>query len=155
MGRPLAPLKTYNLKDGNILTIGGVVIGGYGKDGGIAYSYGSARYEDVVGADGQVTVSRLNDERVYAEITLMENSPAYKELMGLHRFQEIQAKLPTGILPLPYLHEDHVNGDVIASSHCVFLEQPEPSKSRTVGEITFKLLLPNVANKLVLGVASF
>lgn len=155
MSRILSPLKTYNLKAGNLLTIGGIIVGGYGKDGGVTYSYGSSRYEDVVGADGQTTVSRLNDERMYVEITLMENSPAYKELLGLMRVQEIQATLPTGILPLPFLHEDIINGDTIASGYCVFMDQPEPSKSRTVGEVTFKLLLPNAAGTVVLSALNF
>jgi hypothetical protein len=155
MARPLAPLKTYNLKDQQVIIIGGVLIGGYGKEGGIAYEYPSDRYQDDVGADGQVTVSRLNDERVYVTITLMENSPAYKELMSLLRLQEIQAKTPLGVLPMPYLHQDFANGDNISSAHCVFLTQPQPSKVRTVGEVEFKLLLPNAAKNMVLAVASF
>jgi len=155
MPRPLAPLKTYNLKDQQILAIGGVIVGGYGTEGGIEYEYPSDRYQDDVGADGQVTVSRLNDERVYVTITLMDNSPAYKELMSLLRLQELQAKTPTGVLPLPYLHEDFANGDTIASSHCVFLTQPAPTKNRTVGEVEFRLLLPNTAGRMTLAVASF
>lgn len=155
MPRPLAPLKTYNLKDQQVLIIGGVLVGGYGKEGGVAYEYPSDRYQDDVGADGQATVSRLNDERVYVTLTLMENSPAVKELRALQVLQEFQAKTPAGVLPLPYLHQDLANGDTISSAHCVFLTQPAPSKARTVGEVEFKLLLPNAADDMVLAVASF
>jgi hypothetical protein len=155
MSRPLLPLKTYNLKDGNVLIVGGVVIGGYGKEGGLKYSYGSDRVEDVVGADGQVTVSVLNDQRMYAEITLMENSPASKELMALLRIQGLQASLPTGILPLAYFHSDLVNGDLVADAYAVFMNLPEPSKSRTVGEVTYKILLPAAAKTAVIGIRSF
>lgn len=155
MPRPLAPLKTYNLKHGNVLIIGGVIVGGYGKEGGLKYSYGADRVEDVVGADGQVTASVLNDERMYAEITLMENSPASKELMALLRAQGIQAKSPLGILPLPYYHSDLVNGDLVTDPYSVFMNLPEPSKSRTVGEVTYKIMLPSAAATAVIGVKSF
>jgi hypothetical protein len=154
MARPSLPLKTYNLKAGNLVIIGGIVVGGYGKDGGLAYEYAADRYQDDNGADGQTTVSVLNDNRVYVTITLMENSPAYKELAAIQRLQEAQAATPLGVLPLPYLHTDMNNGDAIASGYAVFLTKPAPSKSRTVGEIEFKILLPSAAGTLMLATTS-
>jgi hypothetical protein len=46
------------------------------------------------------------------------------------------------------------NGDAIASGYAVFLTKPAPSKSRTVGEIEFKILLPSAAGTLMLATTS-
>lgn len=144
--------KNYNFKDGNILIIGTEFVGGYGEDGGIEYEYPSDRYEDVNGADGVTTVSKLNDDRVYVNITVMETSKSYRVLANLQKTQEAQL-IHT---PLPFIHNDQINGDNVADSYCLFKTKPAPSKARTAGERVFQLMLPKGAgNSLALGSLNF
>jgi len=151
MARALAPQKTYDLKYGNRILVGGVLIGGYAEDGGIEYEYGSDVFEPLVGADGQATVSMLNDNSMTATLTLMETSPAYRDLMILLTAQINVVKLGLPVPPLPFVHADSRNGDAVFSGFCVFLNKPAPSKSRTVGEREFRLFLAQAADNITLG----
>lgn len=143
----LSALKTYDFKQGNILVIGGVEVGGYDEDGSITYEFPSELYERKNGADGQTTVSRLNDDDVLCTVTLLESSPAYKQLALLMNFQLNQ----NPIIPLPFVHVDINNGDEIVSAYTVFMTRPTPTKGRTVGTREFQVLLPNVARDIGFG----
>lgn len=138
----------YNFKT-NSLLIGGFKIGGFGDEGGIEYEFPDDLHRHVSTADGQTVVSRVNDARVVATITLKETSSGYRRLAQL-----IQAQLanPLALLPLPYVHRDPINGDLITSSHVVFLNFPEPSKARDAGEREFEILLPYAAFDVKFGV---
>lgn len=146
------PLKNYNFKDGNVLIIGTEFVGGFAEDGGVEYDMAADRYEDVNGADGVTTISQMNDNRMYADITLMETSKSYRVLANFQKVQEAQLIK----LPLPYIHRDQINGDTISEGTCVFMTKPTPSKGRTAGERVFRLLLPDGAgNGLLLGSQNF
>lgn len=147
-------VKNYDLKFHNIITFGGIQLGGFGEDSAVEYEYPSDQFEDVVGADGEVTVSSLNDNRVYATITLMETSASFRELDALRKSQMAAARRGP-ILPLPWLHVDRVRGDTIADAFGVFMDRATPSKGRTAGERQFRILLPFAAEDMVQGALNF
>jgi hypothetical protein len=132
-----APLKTYDFAR-VVLVLGGYDISGYGEDGGVDVENAAVIAEDTVGADGDVTISRTNDARLYVTINVMETSRSYRDLALLQAAQEAQGE----ITALPFMLRDLNNGDQITSNNAVFLERPTSSKGRAVGERAFKLLLP-------------
>jgi hypothetical protein len=137
----------YNFK-ANTLLIGGFKIAGFGDDGGIEYEFGDDIHRHVSTADGQTVVSRVNDARVMATITLKETSAGYRRLALL---LQQQLANPLAITPLPYVHRDPINGDLVTSSHVVFINYPEPSKSRDAGDREFQILLPYAALSIQFG----
>jgi hypothetical protein len=131
----------YNFKT-NLLLIGGFKIGGFGDDGGIEYEFGDDIHRHVSTADGQTVVSRVNDARLIVTVTLKETSAGYRRLAQLLKQQLAN---PLGLAPLPFVHRDPINGDLVTSSHAVFLNHPSPSKARDAGEREFQILLPYAA----------
>ena len=49
-------LRTHDFSQ-FVLTVGGIIIGGFGDDGGVEFEMGADVGEDTVGADGEVTFS--------------------------------------------------------------------------------------------------
>lgn len=146
--------RYYNLK-ANSLVIGGIVISGYGDDGGIEYENNSELMEMAMGADGDPTFSELNDDTLIATITLKESSPSYAALAGLLKTQ-LDARRASGtIVPLAYHHRDPVNGDIVQCFEAVFMARPTPSKGRTAGDREFKIALPHAAADALYGSKNF
>lgn len=150
----MAVVKNYDLKYHNHVIIGGVRIGGYGDDAALEYEYGGDQFEDIVGADGEVTVSALNDNRMYVTITLMETSASVKDLEMLRKIQRSAARVGA-IPPMPYNHVDHIRGDTITSAYAVFMDLPAPTKARTAGTREFRILLPYSAEDAVQAALNF
>lgn len=147
MAKPSRPLKSYDLSK-ILLIVGGYDISGFGEDGGVTFEIPSARYEDTVGADGEVAVSANNDNRMYAVINVMETSKAYKTLADLQKDQEAE----DGALPaLAFLMRDPINGDEVSDRYAAFMTKPAPSKGKKVGSREFRILLPNAAKGMILG----
>lgn len=142
------PLKTYDLNE-VFLLVGGRRIGGYGEDGGIEFELAADRGEVAVGADGQVTFSRTNNNLVMCNITVMETSKSYRDLADLYTTQAAEAPIEA----LDFLCEDEINGDKVQDQYATFVQVPVPSKGRVAGERVFRLALPNAADptKLKLG----
>lgn len=144
---PQTAHKDYNFKDGVKLVIGNVIVGGYGADGGVEYEFASDIYEDESGADGQVSVSQLHDYRMYANVTLKETSSSYRQLFNLLTAQRALLRKTA----MPYTHKDLLNGDSVTVGTCIFMGWPTPSKARTAGDRTFRILLPDGAKKFIGG----
>ena len=139
--------RFYNFKS-NIILINGIRIAGFGDEGGVEYEFGDDIHRHVSTADGETVVSRVNDYRLIATITVKETSRGNAILMAL---LEEQRANELSLEPLPFVHIDPIQGDLVRSTHAVFLNWPEPSKGRDAGEREFQILLPYAAAKLVLG----
>lgn len=146
--------RYYNLK-ANTLVIGGVVVSGFGDDGGIEYENNSELVELSMGADGDPTFSELNDDTLIATITLKESSPSYRALAELLKTQLTTRRTTGTIDPLAYLHRDPVNGDIVQCFEAVFMSRPTPSKGRTAGDREFKIALPHAAADALYGSKNF
>lgn len=140
------PLKTYDLR-AVALIVGGIEISGYGEDGAIEFEHVSPIAEHAAGADGSVVVSRNNDGRMIARITLLETSKSYRDLAGLLTAQNAQP----AILPHNFIMIDAVNGDRVSDQFAAFLSRPAPSKGKAVGSRVFELLLPNAGKTAIYG----
>ena len=140
-------LKTYDLM-ANFVTLAGVRLGGWGEDGGVEYAFESDNFEHISGADDSTVVSKINDGRLVATVTVLETSATYRHLAQL-----AIAQLATigPVLPLAWGHVDLGNGDAINDGQAVMLNLPGPSKGRKVGTREFKILLPNGKNLIQLG----
>lgn len=130
-------MKTHDFSQ-TVLTIGGQLIGGFGEEGGVEFEWADDIGEDVVGADGEVTFSRSNDKRMYADITIMETSAGYARLLALSRAQEAQANIG----PLPFELSNPRTGERVSSSYTVFKTRPTPNQQKSAQERTIRVLLP-------------
>lgn len=139
----MAQVRTFDLKS-VICTVGSVSISAYGEQGGIVFEYSSELYEDAVGADGEVTFSRLNDARMTVTITVKDTSKTAALLANLAKTQETLRLAAGGALqPLPFYMEDPLNGDIVSDPYAVFIQTGAPTKNRVSGDRTFVLRLPN------------
>lgn len=76
-------IKVYN-PDEVVMTIGPVILeSGFAEDTFIEIEQDTDDTEDVVGVDGEVTVSRTNDRRATATFTLMQTSNGNDGLSAL------------------------------------------------------------------------
>lgn len=143
--------KFYNFANNQII-VGGISIGGFEEDGGVEYEFGSDIEEDAVGADGEVTFSHLNDDRLYVNIRLKETSKSYNDLGGLLLAQlTARRNLGAALFQVPYLHIDPNTGDEVASGEAIFMHRVGPNKGRVAGERVFRLCLPYGARNIVNG----
>lgn len=141
--------RTYDLKAVD-LVIGGVVIDGFGPDDAIEFEWASEIGESTVGADGSPVFSRYNDQRLMCRITLLETTQGYRNLAALMAAQAAQE----AIQPLSFLMRDRINGDEVHDRFATFMERPTPSKGRTAGTRTFRLVLPNAGASVLYGASN-
>jgi len=132
--------KTYNLAT-CFVAVGPVVVSGYSEDGGLEYEEGGDLFEDQVGSDGESVSSRVNNHDVYCNISLMETSKAYRDLMLLLEAQLLAVDAGTPITPLPFAMNCSSTGDTCLSLYTTFMARPPQTKGRTAGERVFRLKL--------------
>lgn len=140
--------RVYDLRNGNIIQLGGIRLGGFGETAAISYEYRSDLMEDLVSADGYVTVSNLNDYRMIATLTMMETSKSYAQVALLMAAQQATIRAGGQIPILAFKHQDKLNGDEVTSNQAIFLIRPSQTKERTAGEREFQILLPYAGDPL-------
>lgn len=131
------PIKKYNFANQSII-VGGRNLTGFDDDGTVEYEPQSGRWSHSVGSDGQTTISRVNDPRVIATLTVKETGKAYEILAQLHAQQ--RAIDPD---PVTYKHRDPFVGDRVNSGSAYFLNNPTIEKAKEAGSREFTILLPN------------
>ena len=136
--------KTYDLKL-VICTVDGVPINGFGETDAITIEWASDLVAETVTADGSVVYSRNNDRRAYVTFTLNQKSAAIPLLMAIMEAQhgDTFGIAPPLIIPTAFMLVDPATGDVWSAWECVFMNRPAPSKNKTIGDVQFKLSLPN------------
>ena len=134
--------KSYNL--GTVaLTIGGIPFaGGAAEDGLVEFENSSDLFEVTVGATGLPTFSLLNDDLIFATITVMETSLAYLNLGALLQIQVAAASLAGVLAPLPFALLDISTGDTMAAGFAVFMSRPNMNKGRVAQAREFRVALP-------------
>lgn len=133
-----APLKTYDL-DRVVLMVGTVRVTGFGETDVLAVEAAQDIGQMTETADGQAVFSRNNSRLMYAEITVMETSLAYKLLADLMTTQAGLAQ----VAPLIFSMLDQNSGDTLTSQYATFIQRPLQSKGKTAGERVFRISLPN------------
>lgn len=138
-------VHTYDLTQ-NYLYLGGIRIQGFGDDAAVSYEFDADKNATAVGADGEVSFSRQNNNLMVATITCKETSKAAGILSEMEREQRDQEVIGR----LSYAHRDRIGGDIVTDEYAVFLQTGAPSKSRDAGEREFRIALPNGAASLKL-----
>lgn len=141
-------LKSYDLA-AVVCTLGPVICGGYGEEGGLEFEWGAPIGEISEGATGLTTFSRSNNTGCNLTISVMETSASYAALGAQMKIQELT---PFVILPIPFFMRDNITGDQIGSATSVYLERPAMNKGRVAGERQFKLYLPGAAIGALYGI---
>ena len=137
-------VKVYDLKS-VVVTVGTVRVEGFGPNDAVQFEWGDDLAVPEVGADGQVTVSKINNRSMACVLTLMSTSESYRRLALL---MDQQWGVSTGItppilVPLPFVMADPLIGDLVTDETFVFLSRPAPSKGRQAGVVQFRGLLPD------------
>lgn len=94
-----------------------------------------------VGADGEMTISRSNNESATITIKLLATSDGHRLLEQLYA---AQAATPNGA-PIPFELRDILGARVEHAEKVVFIKRPATGHGATVGEREWKL----VAEKLI------
>ncbi len=130
-------LRTHDFSQ-FVLTVGGIIIGGFGDDGGVEFEMGADVGEDTVGADGEVTFSRNNDKRMYCDITVKQTSAGHARLSAMAAIQAAQPE----ILPLPFESFNPRTGERVSSEYAVFKTVPGASEQKSAQDRVYRLMLP-------------
>lgn len=130
-------LRTHDFSQ-YVLTIGGVIIGGFGDAGGVEFEMGADIGEDGVGADGEVVFSRNNDRRMYVDITVKQTSAGHARLHALAAVQKLQPE----ILPLPFESFNPRTGERVSSGYTVFKTIPGANEQKDAQDRVWRVLLP-------------
>lgn len=133
------------------LSVGGFEISGFAEDGGIEFEQGGDVLEHAAGAAGSVFVSRSNDKRLVASITVMQNSAGAEILGRLLNEQE------AAIGPIPKVNfycRNFVTGETIQDPNAMFVVRPDTNQTAEMSERVFQILLPQAADKIDYGQAT-
>ena len=130
----------YDLKAVNLM-VGGFRVSGAAENGLVEFEWAHDLAELTTGADGDSIVSTLNGNAMFANITLLESALSYAQLAGQMEIARIASQLGGPQPAIPFFMFDTINGDSV-SGGCRFVQRPAPSKARTVGERTFRVVIP-------------
>ena len=135
-----------------IVSLGPVRLGNFGEDGGVTFEYPSEAVNHKVSADGRVTVSKMNDDRMIATVTLMQTSPSNAAMWGSWRAQEAAFAQGLPIPGLPFNVANIRTGDTVNAGQAIILQPPAPDQGQEAGEYEWQILLPYAKRSLVLGI---
>jgi hypothetical protein len=135
-------VKLYDLKS-SVLTVGGILVSGYGEDDAVSFDWSSELVESFETVDGTRVYARTQNRELVATITLMQTSDAVAQLRTALDFQHggVSGIKPPAIIPQPLWFYASDNGDFV-SGGAVFLNRPNTSRGNTVGELVFRLSIP-------------
>lgn len=135
--------KTYDLS-AVVCTVGSVGISGYGENDAVGFEWDEEIVTHTPTADGDQVYSRNNNRGLTVSVTVHQKSRAHLLLWGLIEAQhgDNLGVHPTVITPLTFYLLDPSNGETIAGE-CVMMARPAPSKGKTIGEVVYKLHMPN------------
>ncbi len=142
---PRSPLRTHDLSS-IFVVVGTNHITAFGEAGGCVLKPNASRKVALVGAGGDVVISRSNDKNMTAELTVLRDSDDYKLL-----YAEMEAQdPPTGgaIGRLPFLWKNAITGEEWKTDFCAFMDSPELASEKEAGEVVFVLFLVNPTHVL-------
>lgn len=92
-------VRSYDLKQ-VLCTFGGVRLQGFGEGDAISIAWEANIFDTMVGADGETTRSRTNNNNAKATVTLMQTSNAHFALIeqALRNSALTQLKLPFALI---------------------------------------------------------
>jgi hypothetical protein len=135
-------LKIYN-PDEVVMTIGPVILdSGFGEDTFIEIEQDTDDTEDVVGVDGEVTVSRTNDRRATVTFTLMQTSAGNDGLSTLSNLVRNAPGMTGGIGP--FLIKDLNGRALYTGQNSWVMAPPSITYGRKATERPWKIRVANL-----------
>lgn len=132
-----------------ILTLNGVSISGWGSDGGVAYEFASDLITDAVGIGGEVTMSKINDWRMYLDITVKQTSRANTFIGSLVRAQRNNV---VGEMPVVNVFmRNFITGEIVKDAQARFKTDAPPTQEAEAGDRVYRMTLPYAAKGMVHG----
>lgn len=138
-------MADLNNLDAVFVMVGSVIVSGFGQGDAITLQDVQPDLELVEGDSGLAIFVANNSKAKILTISLMQNSPSYKEL---HQLLQVQrATIKTGVLPrLPVEVFDPGNGDTV-SGEAAFISGTAFDKQKSPVNKVFTLGLINVVEK--------
>jgi len=137
--------KTQNVKDVMII-IGGRRITGFDDDAVVDLTHVSDAVESTVGADGEVSLSVINDDRMECVISVKENSRGARILGELYSAQKMQRGNYPG---LTFRYSNGNTGEKVSEQSAIFLAAPQMTVAKAAGARAWKLLLPHAGGSVI------
>lgn len=138
----MALIGDYNLAAVQV-TVGDFRVTGWGPDDAVTVVPLSDLLEHVVSADGShVSVSRINDPRHEATLTVRRNTAAFR-LLSDAMFAQVVESDAGAVTALSFQILDPISGDKIVEKGARFMREPDMAFAKSQGDAEFKLLLPN------------
>ena len=138
--------QKYNLRD-VILMVDAYRVTGFAEDS-IEVEPASDEVEDTAGADGEVAISVINDDRMTMTINVMEQSEAARILGTIYARQRLTSE---GFV---VSMNDPQNGDKLSSEDCFMKSIPGLSKARTINTHTYQIIMPHAKRQPTFGIAT-
>lgn len=146
-------VAAYNFNN-VIVMLGGFRLGNFGEDGGVSFEYPSESVTHKVSADGRVSISKINDNRMIATVTLMQTSGSNRSLDAVWKTQNAAFAQGLPVIALPFSLTNPRTGDSVNTPGAVILQPPTPDQAMEAGEYEWQILLPYAKRDLILGVVN-
>lgn len=118
-------VRTYNLNR-CIFLVNGVPVGGFSEDDAVSYSQDSEIYTKTVGADGEVTRSKINSKAGTFTFNIMNTSLSNDVF---NTFLQLSQTVAVGDTFAVFI-KDLASGDTIIAPVCWIESQPDMSFAR-------------------------
>jgi hypothetical protein len=125
------------------LSIGGLLISGYGEGGTITFNWDEDVWTVSTGADGETTYSYNANKALTMTVTVKNTSKGYRDLSALQATQEASAKLGIPLVVMPVAFVDPFLGDTIGGNLGVILNRPNIEKGKAAGDVEFRVHISN------------
>ena len=123
-------MRVYD-SDQVFCSVAGVPISGFADGEWLRIERETAKFDDVVGTDGEVTRSKTNDDRATITVRLMQSSPTNDLLSAIHLSD---ANTPGGVGVGPFLLIDRQGTTLVNAEKCWISKEPNISLDRTATE---------------------
>jgi hypothetical protein len=126
----MGDFHVYDPNEVSIVVCGIPITGGFAEDTFIEISQDSNDFDDVVGADGDVTRSKTNDRRATITLTLMQSSEANALLSAL---SNIDRKQSNGAGVGPLMIKDNQGTALFAGEKSWIAKPPDAAFAKKAG----------------------
>ena len=131
-------IKTYDPK-ANVVTLGGLILGGFAENKFLSVKRVTDTFSDQVGASGEVARSKSNDRRGEIELTTLASSATNDALSALAILDE-QTGSGVGAFQL----SDANGTTLVHAANAWIARMPDTELAKEVGETNWKIRCDSV-----------
>lgn len=130
-------VKPYDLKQ-VVCNFGPVIFKGFAEGSAISITFEANIFDSVVGADGETTRSRTNNNNAKATVSLMQTSTAHAQMV----LQTLRNAALSGIL-YPFYLASPLTGEVYESAQAYVEKLPDAGFEMAAGAREWVIYLPD------------